>query len=130
MYISFRYFFCDVNNILGSPVPAFSTTNSLSKVDGTSYTADHVMIAVGGKPVVPDIPGAEHCITSDGFFDLDEKPAKVAVVGGGYIAVELAGIFNALESDTTLFVRGEQALRKFDDLVRSVTKSMCHACHN
>lgn len=75
------------------------------------------MIAVGGKPVVPDIPGAEHCITSDGFFELEEKPAKVAVVGGGYIAVELAGIFNALESDTTLFVRGEQALRKFDDLV-------------
>jgi len=88
------------------------------EVGGVTYTADHVMIAVGGKPTVPDIPGAEHCITSDGFFALEAQPAKVAVVGAGYIAVELAGIFNALDSDTTLFVRGDKALRKFDALVR------------
>lgn len=61
------------------------------EVDGVSYTADHVLIAVGGKPVMPDIPGAEHCISSDGFFDLEAQPEKALVVGAGYIAVELAG---------------------------------------
>jgi len=85
---------------------------------GNTYTADHVLVAPGGYPVVPDIPGArEHCITSDGFFELERQPGKVAVVGAGYIAVELAGIFNALQSDTTLFVRGDRALRKFDSMI-------------
>ena len=66
-------------------------------VGGAKYTADHVMIAVGGRPTMPDIPGIEHCVDSDGFFLMDKQPKKVAVVGAGYIAVELAGIFNALE---------------------------------
>jgi glutathione reductase (NADPH) len=96
------------------------------QVGGVTYTADHVVIAVGGKPTVPAIPGAEHCITSDGFFALDARPAKVAVVGAGYIAVELAGIFNALESDTTLFVRGDKALRKFDALVNKQCIVVAH----
>jgi glutathione reductase (NADPH) len=65
------------------------------EVNGVSYTADHVLIAVGGKPVLPDIPGAEHCISSDGFFDLEAQPEKALVVGAGYIAVELAGEFDS-----------------------------------
>lgn len=92
-------------------------------VGDKTYTADHVMIAVGGRPAMPDIPGAEHCIDSDGFFELEELPKKVAVVGAGYIAVELAGIFNALDSDTSLFVRGPKALRKFDALVADTLDS-------
>ena len=66
------------------------------------YTADNILIAVGGKPTMPNIPGIEHCIDSDGFFLLEEQPKKVAVIGAGYIAVELAGIFNTLEVQPTL----------------------------
>lgn len=87
------------------------------RVGGEEVTADNVLIAVGGEPTMPDIPGSELCISSDSFFDLEEQPKKCAVVGAGYIAVELAGIFNALGSDTTLLVRGEKALRKFDTLI-------------
>ena len=87
-------------------------------VEGDTYTADHVAIAVGGKPAMPDIPGArEHCIDSDGFFALESQPTNVAVVGGGYIAAELAGIFRALGSTTTLFVRGDKVLHSFDALL-------------
>eukprot|EP00962_Isochrysis_galbana_P044819 scaffold17477_cov103-Isochrysis_galbana.AAC.3 len=69
------------------------------EVDGKAYTAKHILIAVGGKPAVPDIPGAKELgITSDGFFELEEVPERVAVVGSGYIAVELAGILNVLGS--------------------------------
>jgi len=90
------------------------------RVGETVYTADHVLIATGGVPSVPDeLPGAEHCLTSDGFFELEAMPKSVAVVGAGYIAVELAGIFNALGAETSLVVRGERALRSFDDLVSS-----------
>ena len=95
---------------------SFSGPKSVD-VGGTTYTADHVMVAVGGRPTMPDIPGVEHCISSDGFFLLEAQPKKVAVVGAGYIAVELAGIFNALGSDTSLFVRGAKALRRFDALL-------------
>ena len=92
-------------------------------VAGTTYTADHIMIAVGGRPTMPDIPGIEHCIDSDGFFLLESQPKKVAVIGAGYIAVELAGIFNALGSDTSLFVRGDKALRSFDALLADTLDS-------
>lgn len=97
---------------------SFAGPNSV-KVGDETYTADHVLIAVGGKPSAPPFEGGEHCITSDGFFELEELPEKVAVVGAGYIAVEMAGIFNTLGSDTSLLVRGEKALRSFDDLVSS-----------
>ena len=80
-----------------------------------TVTAEHILIAVGGKPMVPPGEGvAEHTITSDGFFDLTELPAKSVVVGAGYIAVELAGVLNALGSDTHLVVRKGKALRDFD----------------
>ena len=85
--------------------------------DGTvqTITADKILIAVGGRPIVPSGEGiAEHCITSDGFFDLTVQPKKVVVVGAGYIAVELAGVLNGLGSETHLVVRKGQALRDFD----------------
>jgi len=91
------------------------------RCNGVDYSADHVVVAPGGYPLMDEenIQGAlEHCISSDGFFDLPVQPKKVAVVGAGYIAVELAGIFNALGSETHLFVRHDKALRKFDAMVR------------
>jgi len=95
---------------------SFDGSNSV-KVGDTTYTADHINIAVGGKTVMPAIPGIEHCIDSDGFFLLEEQPKKVAVIGAGYIAVELAGIFQELGSATSLFVRGDKALRRFDPIL-------------
>jgi len=92
-------------------------------VGDKTYTADHITIAVGGRTSMPDIPGVEHCIDSDGFFLLEEQPKKVAVIGAGYIAVELAGIFNALDSDTSLFVRGDKALRRFDAILADTLDS-------
>ncbi|KAF4318391.1 hypothetical protein BBO99_00006779 [Phytophthora kernoviae] len=88
-------------------------------VDGKEVRAKNVLIAVGGKPMIPDIPGKELCIDSDGFFELEMLPKKVAVVGAGYIAVELAGVLNALGSDTSIFCRKEGVLRTFDGIVRT-----------
>lgn len=87
-------------------------------VDGVQYAAERIVIATGGYPVVPDIPGAEHGITSDGFFELPERPARVALVGSGYVAVELAGVFKALGSETTILVRKDGVLRSFDQMLR------------
>jgi glutathione reductase (NADPH) len=80
-------------------------------------TADHILIAVGGRPLVPDVPGADMGITSDGFFELNEQPKKVAVVGAGYIAVELAGVLHALGSKTSLLIRYDHFLRTFDEVL-------------
>jgi len=88
------------------------------EVDGVQYTADHIVIATGGKPVVPDLPGAQLGITSDGFFALESCPKSVAIIGSGYIAVELAGVLNALGSEVTLLLRGEHLLRPFDAMLR------------
>ena len=88
------------------------------EVDGERYSAPHIVIATGGHPVVPETPGAELGITSDGFFELERLPRRVAVVGGGYIAVELAGVLRALGSEVDLLVRGEVLLRPFDGLLR------------
>jgi glutathione reductase (NADPH) len=87
------------------------------EVEGTLYTADHITIATGGRPSIPDIEGAEYGIDSDGFFALDKQPKSVAVVGAGYIAVELAGVFHALGTQTHLLVRNEKPLRTFDDML-------------
>ena len=87
-------------------------------VGGDSYTADRLCIATGGYPIVPRIHGAEFGITSDGFFELDERPQRVALVGSGYVAVELAGVFNALGSETTVLVRKDGVLRSFDMMLR------------
>ena len=89
------------------------------EVGGERYSADHIVIATGSRPAVLDVPGAEHGITSDGFFELDHGPGRVAIVGGGYIAVELAGIFNAVGCEVTLLLRThEDFLPGFDSMLR------------
>ncbi|MBR0567714.1 glutathione-disulfide reductase [Azoarcus sp. L1K30] len=88
------------------------------EVDGQHYTARHIVIATGGRPKVPEMPGADLGITSDGFFLLDHLPKRVAIVGSGYIAVELAGVLNALGSKVELLVRSEHLLRPFDAMIR------------
>ncbi len=87
-------------------------------VAGQTYTAEHIVIAPGSRPIVPDIPGAEFGITSDGFFELQALPERVAIVGSGYIAVEIAGVLNALGSEVTLFLRKQHLLREFDAMLR------------
>jgi len=85
-----------------------------------SYTAERILIATGGWPTIPDIPGKEHVITSNEAFYLDQLPRRIVIVGGGYIAVEFAGIFNGLGVDTTLVYRGELFLRGFDAEAREI----------
>ncbi len=87
--------------------------NSVS-LDGKTYTAKHILVATGSWPQKPDIPGAELAITSNEAFFLDQLPERALVVGGGYIAVEFASIFNGLGVQTTLAYRGAQLLRGFD----------------
>jgi glutathione reductase (NADPH) len=82
------------------------------------YTADHILLATGGTPVVPAIDGAELGVSSDSMFDLDPFPQRLAVVGGGYIACEFASIFRGLGARVHLLYRGEQILRGFDDEIR------------
>ena len=84
---------------------------------GETYRAEHVVVATGGYPRVPELPGAERGITSDGFFELEAQPERVAVVGSGYIAVELAGVFRALGSEVSVFVRFDRLLRSFDPML-------------
>jgi len=88
-------------------------------VGDTEYSADRIVISTGGRPEVPDIPGAGLGITSDDFFELDERPQRVLVAGSGYIAVELAGIFNGLGSDVQLVVRKDSILRSFDEMLQA-----------
>ncbi|VEI78186.1 Glutathione reductase [Mannheimia haemolytica] len=91
----------------------------VSYADGSSeeVTAEHILIATGGRPSVPNVKGAEYGITSDGVFALDALPKSVAIVGAGYIAVELAGVFNSLGVNTHLFVRQHAPMRNQDPLI-------------
>lgn len=84
---------------------------------GRAYSARHIVIATGGKPGVPALPGAELGDTSDDFFEWPERPRRVAIVGSGYIAVELAGVLRALGSEVALVFRGPRVLRRFDALL-------------
>ncbi|KAI9805897.1 MAG: hypothetical protein M1825_000511 [Sarcosagium campestre] len=94
---------------------------SLDSTSKTTYTAPHICIATGGYPIIPkNIPGAEHGISSDGFFAISDLPKRVAVAGAGYIAVELAGVFNAIGVKVDIFIRGQTLLRKFDTTVQDV----------
>ncbi len=86
-------------------------------VNGQNITADHIVIATGSQPIVPPVPGAELGITSDGFFDLKQLPRKVAVVGGGYIGVELSGVLHALGSEVSLFAMEDRLLSQFDSMI-------------
>jgi len=86
-------------------------------VEGREYQSERIVIATGGRPIVPDIPGAGLGITSDGFFELAERPQRVLIAGSGYISVELAGVFNGLGSKTHVIVRKEGVLRSFDKML-------------
>jgi glutathione reductase (NADPH) len=87
------------------------------EVGGRRLTAEHIVIATGGRPCVPDLPGADLGLTSDGFFDLEQRPGRVAVVGSGYIACELAGAFHELGSKVEIFVRKTHLLNQFDSML-------------
>ncbi|MGC9456254.1 MAG: glutathione-disulfide reductase [Halothiobacillaceae bacterium] len=93
------------------------------EVDGQQYTADHIVISVGGKPFVPPVPGAELGMTSDDFFDMETLPKRVAVIGGGYIGVELAGVLRSLGSEVTVLDMVDSVLAPFDELLRDVLTS-------
>jgi glutathione reductase (NADPH) len=111
-----------VTKHLGKASLAGPHTVKVEPNDGSepqTYTAKHILIAVGGQPVFPKGEGVrEYSISSDGFFELEDLPRKAVVVGAGYIAVELAGVLQALGTDTKLVVRKEMALRSFDDMLR------------
>jgi len=84
---------------------------------GRAIHAHHIVIATGGRPLLPMIPGCEHGITSDGFFELESRPQRIALIGSGYVAVELGGMFAALGSQVTLVLRGGTVLKDFDDML-------------
>jgi glutathione reductase (NADPH) len=107
----------DANNVTVIQGFAKFVDKNTVEVDGTLYTADHITIATGGRPSIPNIEGAEFGINSDGFFALTEQPKSVAVIGAGYIAVELAGVFHGLGTQTHLLVRKDKPLRTFDDML-------------
>lgn len=86
-------------------------------VNDTIYQAEHLIIATGGEPIIPTLHGMQHVIDSDGFFALEEQPEKVAIIGSGYIGVELAGVLHGLGSETHLLMRGEKPLSRFDSVL-------------
>ena len=97
------------------------------EVDGERYSAEHITIATGGHPVIPDLPGAEHGIDSDGFFALKSQPKRAVVVGAGYIGVELAGVLHSLGTKTELVVRKHAPLRHFDPIIHETLVDIIHA---
>ncbi len=94
--------------------------HTVELADGTRKTAKHILIATGGRPVVPDFPGSELAITSNEIFHLEKLPESILIVGGGYIASEFAGIMNGMGVKTTQFYRGAQILRGFDEEARGL----------
>lgn len=92
------------------------------EINGQTYSAEHILIATGGWPQVPEFPGNEHAITSQDAFFLKALPKRIVVIGGGYIAVEFASIFNGLGAEVTQLYRGELFLRGFDSSVRTHLK--------
>jgi len=96
------------------------------EVDGRRYSAEHIVIATGGRPIVPPVPGAELGITSDGFFELTEQPRRVAIIGAGYIGVELAGVLRALGSEVSLVALEARVLETFDEMISEVLMQEMH----
>ena len=92
------------------------------KVNGEYYTADHIVIATGGQPIVPPLPGAELGITSDGFFQLQQQPQRVAVIGGGYIAIELSGVLASLGSQVSVIALEDRLMERFDPMISDVVE--------
>lgn len=101
-----------------------SGTHEVTLADGTTYSAKHILVATGGRPVLPDMKNAELGITSNDIFLLPELPKKILIVGGGYIASEFACILNGLGVEVTQFYRGAQILRGFDDEARGLVSEM------
>ena len=93
------------------------------QVNDETYTADHIVIATGGQPVVPPVAGADLGITSDDFFRLQQLPQHVAIIGGGYIGVELSGLLNALGSQVTLITMENRVLELFDSMISTVLEN-------
>mmetsp|Transcript_27914 Transcript_27914/g.58953 ORF Transcript_27914/g.58953 Transcript_27914/m.58953 type:complete len:508 (+) Transcript_27914:186-1709(+) len=109
-----------VTGVMGDCTFVDAHTVEVTGKDGkkTKYTADKIVIATGGRPHFPPGEGVEeHCISSDGFFELEELPKVAVVVGAGYIAVELAGVLNSLGSEVHLIVRKAKAIRDFDPMI-------------
>jgi glutathione reductase (NADPH) len=105
----------EVEHIEGWAV--FTAANEIT-VGDRKVQGERILIATGGRPWRPAIPGAELGIDSDGFFELEERPRKVAIIGSGYIAVELAGVLRGLGSETHLFARKDSLLRAFDEMLQ------------
>lgn len=103
-----------VDLILGAA--SFIDQNTI-EVNGEIISADHILIATGTQPSLPDVEGVEHGIDSNGFFELEALPKRTAVIGSGYIAVELAGVLNALGSQVGLFIRKNLPVRRFDSFL-------------
>ncbi|SFL13700.1 glutathione-disulfide reductase [Shimia haliotis] len=100
--------------------------HTVELADGTKKTAKHILLAMGGRPVWPDMPGAELGISSNEIFHLETLPESILIIGGGYIACEFAGIMNGLGVKTTQYYRGAQILRGFDEEARGlVCEEMC-----
>lgn len=120
------------NLLAGAGVETFDAratlvdAHTVALSNGETKTAKHILIATGGRPVKPDMPGAELAITSNEIFHLPELPKSMLIIGGGYIACEFAGVMNGLGVDVTQYYRGAQILRGFDDEARGlVATEMC-----
>ena len=96
---------------------SFRAPREIQDDSGETYQSQHILIATGAYPTIPDLPGADLGMTSDGFFDLENVPRRAAVVGSGYIAVELGGILQALGCAVTHFIRYQTILRDFDEML-------------
>ena len=106
----------------------FKSAHEIVDDDGETYTAPHIIIATGGHPRLPAVRGADLGMTSDGFFDLERLPRSVAVVGSGYVAVELGGVLGALGAKVSLFLRYDRVLRSFDPMLSDrLMEAMRHA---
>ncbi|SGZ53070.1 CIC11C00000004444 [Sungouiella intermedia] len=119
-YASFANENGDVEVVLSEDQEVPFLSGSFKKNEKLTFSADKVLIATGGEPVVPPkVEGSELGITSDGFFGLEKQPKSVAIVGVGYIGVELAGVFSSLGTETHLVARGETVLRAFDEIIQN-----------
>lgn len=116
----------DVFNGFGKFVDKNTVEITLNNGTTETITADHILIATGGRPSRPDIEGAELGIDSDGFFELKALPKRVAIIGSGYIGVELAGVMNSLGSETHLIVRGDSILKNFDSEITTTLSEIMH----
>jgi len=117
----------DKSNVQVFPKYASFLDDHTLEVGGEKVTADKILIAVGGKPVLPPIPGIEHAITSDDIFHLQEQPHHAVILGGGYIGCEFACILNGLGTKVTQVIRGDKILRGFDEDIRTEIQAKMEA---